>query len=885
VISLDKGANWKRLPRTDDDTVTPSSACVKIDPNSGDTLFIPSSKGIAVSFDAGFTFSEINTGLTAVQIRDMVLDEVSSIGWAVAKSGIRKVTNYDTDPVWSLPMDPAGEDWAWYDTVDMDKNDPTGNTSYVSTRWGDRVFKTTDGGENWRILARPEPEYEPPPPDEEGGWQPWPRWEGQTSAIKIDQYSDGERILVGYDAEHYWMPMEGEYFDIPYGQLWVVEDSGSTWTQIFLRNDEATSNTIVGDEWNIFMQGDINIDDILITQESNETVIYVTAHYLDETATAIDPWSEEMYSQQGRYDHRTGLPYVYKIYRITGDTTSGWTVSEDLSADDLNMVALAKSSNGTLYACGKTFDEDIYDAFLETFQEEFKAEMKQHARLQEKERFYDELSYELYNHIYNEIHGEFPEDYNPEDMYNPEEEGPPDDGSAEPAEDDGMYEMIFQLWVSELYEEYFEGWEWDADGYEAYFEDAFDDYFYEVIGPEFDTHFDESFDQYFHMDWDHMKPAKGLRVVYQKELGGDWAALPMKGLNKSQSFHHHFDEVKEVITVGQDPFDPTLEIPFVGFNKYLYYLPGLAEDGEEEGNTTDDREWIKGYVYPAGTEIHVIVGVADTASETEAASLDQSPSASPAYPYEVTSVMYLGTGTGVYEQPIEAASLAEQEIPEGDSTVEIPEQSLILDDPDLGEASVSIIIDIVDAPEGATISLTIITDADASKIRIGEDRLYTLFDNLASDEDFTIADIAYVLEIAKENLTDENIADATLTFKIGRAWANEYGTSLIKVFRVADDGTMEILPTEFVDYERDQAVFEAEAANGLSYFGLVAVEGAETAEIMGLPLSWVIAVIAAAIVVLGAILFLLWRKRRGPEELEPVPVVSDIASEPEPDWD
>ncbi|MDY6833201.1 MAG: hypothetical protein SVY53_00145 [Chloroflexota bacterium] len=872
VYSSDKGLNWKSLPRTDLAKVVPNAACVKIDPNNSSMLYIPTTKGIGYSTDAGTTFTEMNEGLTAVQIRDLVLDSATGYGWAVAKSGIRSVQDYDTDAVWSKPIDPAGDDWSWYDTVDMDLSDPNGQTAYASSRHNDKIFKTSDGGLNWKCFRRPEPVYEPPDPEEGGGWHAWPRWEGQISALKVDQ-TGSSRLFIGYDAR--WFPHEpgATTFNLPYGQLWVVSSDGDTWTQILLRNSQEINDSYIelpdnnGEVRDRLIKGDVNIDDIVIVEEDGATVLYVAAHYQNESVPPI-PEGEDRWNSNGQYSHETGLPFIYRVYRVE-ETDTGWTVTEDLVNNSIHIVDLVADSNGILYGIGKTFDESIYNTFIEEYQNDFKERMKEWAKKDQERYFYEDASYEFYHNIYNKIHGEFHDDYDPtydawaeEPGAEPAQEGGPPPGEGGPPPDDDEKEAFFRQALEDFYDEYFADWEWDSEAYDEYFESSFKDYFAETLKPEFDSHFDEDFDTHFNMDWEHMMPQQGLRIVFKKAIGGAWTALTMKGLNRSQSFHHHYSEATEVISVGQDPFDADAEVPYVGFNKYLYYLPSNV-DGDTESESGDDveEEWVLGYKYPAGTIINVIAEVMDSTASGAGIVLPVTE--------EEEAVMYLGTGVGVYAQPMSAAS-TEIDIPEGSTNdYEVPEQTRYIGG-DVGEASVSIIVDIIDAPADAKIEISILRDSEASRISVGESDLYDIFDETATADDLTIKDIGYVVEIVKTNLTDANIGDATIIFKVGKAWVDEYGTSAIKIIRVSDDGSVqEVVPTEFTDYEGDQAVFEGTCENGLSHFGLAAVEVGETASIVEGSLLWIIVGAVALFIIGTAIAFLVMKRSKDNVAFEP----------------
>jgi len=89
----------------------------------------------------------------------------------------------------------------------------------------------------------------------------------------------------------------------------------------------------------------------------------------------------------------------------------------------------------------------------------------------------------------------------------------------------------------------------------------------------------------------------------------------------------------------------------------------------------------------------------------------------------------------------------------------------------------------------------------------------------------SIVDVAYGVMVYETNLTT---GAATITLKVDRTWADNYGVDNIKIFRISD-GTKEVLPTEFTGYEDDYAVFEGTSQGGLSTFGLAAVSPLATA--------------------------------------------------------
>ncbi len=168
--------------------------------------------------------------------------------------------------------------------------------------------------------------------------------------------------------------------------------------------------------------------------------------------------------------------------------------------------------------------------------------------------------------------------------------------------------------------------------------------------------------------------------------------------------------------------------------------------------------------------------------------------------------------------------LIEQGVPQGTSTVAIPEQLLDFSkskvNPDVGRCAVSIDVDIANAPAGANIKLTAMEELSA-EVTSG-------FELAATDAKLSIVNVAYGIRVDKTSLTADNIGTATITMKVNRNWADNYGIDNIKIFRISD-GTREVLPTTFSGYDGDYAVFVGTSAGGLSTFGLAAVSPLSTA--------------------------------------------------------
>jgi len=135
-------------------------------------------------------------------------------------------------------------------------------------------------------------------------------------------------------------------------------------------------------------------------------------------------------------------------------------------------------------------------------------------------------------------------------------------------------------------------------------------------------------------------------------------------------------------------------------------------------------------------------------------------------------------------------------------------------DASIGKCAVQIGLDVRDAPEGAAIEIAAMKTLPA-KVNPG-------FEVVASETGMSILDVAYVIQVDKSNLATENMGSATITLKVGRSWVEHYGVGNIRVLRL-NEGAGQALPTSFVGYEGDLAVFQAVSEDGLSYFGLVAI--------------------------------------------------------------
>lgn len=267
---------------------------VCVDPNNTDIVYAPTDLGIAMSTDRGISFSNIVDGLQAIQVNDFAMNLADkTIGWAASKSGIRRVTGYQTSSEsWEL-FYPWG-DGSPYFSVIMDTSDVTGNTAFVGNT---RVYWTTDGGSSWDQI---QPEV--------SSFSFFTR----VSAIAVDpNHSDGRIFAAYYDEQE------------TKGGLFVGEYDSSipdwTFTQI-------TGSAMPSDG--------VDFYDIVIVTEDSATVVYAGAEY----------------------HHDASVGTARSVYRIEEDGAGGWTVSQDMLNATQNISAtimdLTVTSDGTLYACG-----------------------------------------------------------------------------------------------------------------------------------------------------------------------------------------------------------------------------------------------------------------------------------------------------------------------------------------------------------------------------------------------------------------------------------------------------------------------------------------------------------------------------------------------------
>ena len=122
----------------------PNDGEVFVDRLNDKVIYMTTDQGLGTSINGGSIISEIDDGITAVQVNDFDMDSAKTTGWVASKSGVRRVSNYGTTTQsWSLAMFP-NNDGSPYFSSEMIGDDTS--SAYVGNV---RVYKTTDRGANW----------------------------------------------------------------------------------------------------------------------------------------------------------------------------------------------------------------------------------------------------------------------------------------------------------------------------------------------------------------------------------------------------------------------------------------------------------------------------------------------------------------------------------------------------------------------------------------------------------------------------------------------------------------------------------------------------------------------------------------------------------------
>lgn len=271
----------------------PNDGAVFVDPNNSNIYYSTSDQGLGISYNQGQNVSSADDGIEAVQVNDMEMSADKKTGWIASKSGIRKVTDYDTTPVWTNAMFPTG-DGSGYFSIAMKASDDA--TAYAGNV---RVYKTTDSGSNWTKVFTPE-----------NAPYNYPNVGTMISSLTICPF-DESIIFAGVE-------IQGS----DKGGLFVSEDAGSTWIQVLLHVSSGNN--------------DVDVRDISFTNETGTTIAYVGVDY-------------DLTSPTGRSIYRveqTGSGWSVTQDMNSGTTSTGTTIVVSINDLDFDLTT------NTVYATG-----------------------------------------------------------------------------------------------------------------------------------------------------------------------------------------------------------------------------------------------------------------------------------------------------------------------------------------------------------------------------------------------------------------------------------------------------------------------------------------------------------------------------------------------------
>ncbi len=235
IFNPNKGnsSDWKEFGTNGYET-HPNDGVVFVDPTNDRVTYLTTDQGLGASTDGGYTIFEINNGITAVQVNDFWLDANKNKGWLASKSGIRRVDNFSTSPVWSNSMFPLGDGSPYY-AVEGSSANP--DVAYAGNL---RIYKTTDAGNKWKKVFAPNT----------GVWN-FPETGTKINAIAECPYKTNF-VMAGFE-----LMSETEE-----GGLFFSPDGGTSWQQVLIESAQ--------------MGQDVDVSDIVFNLENNNIVAYVS---------------------------------------------------------------------------------------------------------------------------------------------------------------------------------------------------------------------------------------------------------------------------------------------------------------------------------------------------------------------------------------------------------------------------------------------------------------------------------------------------------------------------------------------------------------------------------------------------------------------------------
>lgn len=295
VYSNNKGESgtWNEFGNPGGLETNPNDGDVFVDPINPNVVYMTTDQGIGASTDLGSTIFEIDDGVEAVQVNDFSMTADKKSAWLAAKSGLRKVVNYLSTPAWTNAIFPNGDGSPYY-SIEMSREDT--NRVFAGNL---RVYRSLNNCNNWAQVFTPEN-------------SPYNFPSVGTMANSIEECSFSPNIVMaGF-----------EIWNTEKGGLFVSEDYGNNWSQIYL--ETSTDGQ------------DVDVSDIIFSHEGSDTIAYVGVIY-------------DLTSPKGR-----------SVYRVVKNGLS-WVASQDMDASGTSVGysitatirdLVSTSTGDTLYATG-----------------------------------------------------------------------------------------------------------------------------------------------------------------------------------------------------------------------------------------------------------------------------------------------------------------------------------------------------------------------------------------------------------------------------------------------------------------------------------------------------------------------------------------------------
>ncbi len=273
------------------------------DPVNSDFVYLRTDWGLGYYDCDAASASEWNDGITAVQVDDFGMDSTKEYAWVASKSGVWYVEDYTTSPSWiSQPLWPGDDSTPYRSIATTSTADPVyaGSQSAVwkyDSSYGALTSSNFVQALNINSLGLTPGVY--------------------ASCIAIDEYSSTERIYVGiYDFEDHDETTEDR------GNLYQVDYNGSLWSNTAITGGDIPAYGI-------------DPNDVVVVQESGNTVLYVGVDYHDYLS----------------YDIANG---VYRCEDSGGSWTNTFDFIEDGTGIHINasIEDLYVTDSDIIYACG-----------------------------------------------------------------------------------------------------------------------------------------------------------------------------------------------------------------------------------------------------------------------------------------------------------------------------------------------------------------------------------------------------------------------------------------------------------------------------------------------------------------------------------------------------